>query len=36
MDPGPAIAIAVGLGVIYGLMLAAIIFAWFNMGREEH
>ena len=34
MDAGPAIAIAVGLGVIYGGMLAAIIFAWFHMGSE--
>ena len=35
MDAGPAIAIAVGLGLIYGGMVAAIVFAWLHMEREE-
>ena len=34
MDAGPAIAIAVGLGLIYGGMVAAIAFAWRYMERE--
>lgn len=36
MDAGPAIALSVGLGIIYGGMLLAIIVGLIAAGREEH
>lgn len=36
MDAGPAIALSVGLGIIYGGMLLAIIAGLIAAGREEH
>jgi hypothetical protein len=35
MGAGPAAAIAIGLGIIYGLMLAAIIAGLIAVSREE-
>ncbi len=36
MGAGPAIAIAVGIGLIYGGMLAAVIVGLYYANREEH
>jgi hypothetical protein len=35
MDAGPAIALSVGLGVIYGGMMLAVIIGLIHSGREE-
>ena len=36
MDAGPAITLSVGLGIIYGGMVLAIIVGLIFAGREEH
>ena len=35
MDAGPAIAVAVGIGTIYGMMVLAVIIGMIYAGREE-
>jgi hypothetical protein len=35
MDAGPAIALAVGIGTIYGAMVLAVIIGLIFAGREE-